>query len=96
VVVDAETTFIAPFDEVDAHHIPNNDGIDGEEDIIRMDSSNRGRPTDTVEILRRKSRNRCKEISLLQLQITTLQKMKVPWRKNVQARRECYVVWIPI
>jgi len=42
------------------------------EKALLTDSSNRGRPADTVETLRRKSRNRCKVISLLQQQITFL------------------------
>ena len=69
-VIDAETTFIAPFDEEEVHVINEYDG-DGEG--IMTDSSNRGQPADTVETLRRKSRNRCKVISLLQQQITLLQ-----------------------
>ena len=69
-VIDAETTFIAPFDEGEVHVINEYDG-DGEG--IMTDSSNRGQPADTVETLRRKSRNRCKVISLLQQQITLLQ-----------------------
>ena len=68
-VIDAETTFIAPFDEGEVHVINEYDG-DGEG--IMTDSSNRGQPADTVETLRRKSRNRCKVISLLQQQITLL------------------------
>lgn len=61
-----DTTLIASFDD-----------NDDEAGIINMfDSSNniRGRPVDTVEVLRKKSRERCKEISALQNQIAVLQK----------------------
>ena len=74
-VIDAETTFIAAFDEGEVHVINEYDD-DGEG--IMTDSSNRGRPADTVETLRRKSRNRCKEISLLQRNSRLV--LKLIWR----------------
>ena len=64
-------------DEVEQEEI-DNDNLDTTlEDVDSSDNEvgigKRGRPADTVETLRQKSCFRCKEISVLQQQITLLQ-----------------------
>ena len=66
-------------DEVEQEEIDNDnldktlEDVDSSDNEVGIGNSKRGRPADTVETLRQKSCFRCKEISVLQQQITLLQ-----------------------